>query len=405
MGSRHERDARGVSRRHRGHGVLRARAARLHYLVHANDTPGREHESLDITRRYEQLAPNNPHALHMPTHIYTRLGDWQGVIRGNLRAADAALGYPAGPRGEFVWDEFPHAIEYLVYAYLQIGADEDARAQLKRLQSTDRLEPTFKTAFHIASTQARFALERRAWTEAAAVVPRVPAALDWDRFTWPEAIACFARGFGAAKLGRLADANAANGRLGELEVAARVVGEELFARNLHMLVLEQKSAIAVAEGDRESAIALLREAAELEAATPKAPVTPAPTLPASELLGDLLMEGGDAELALAAYRRSLELYPNRLNSLLGAASAARTLRQTSLARDYYGALVEMAGAASRPAALDEARRGLRVRKGVDWASRAPFVTTGRVCERFRRAPHTCVAPSSTRRCVAPRPRR
>ena len=105
----------------------------MHYLVHANDVPGRERNSLEITRKYEPAAPRNPHALHMPTHIYTRLGDWNGVIRGNLRAAEAALEYPAGDHGEFVWDEFPHAIEYLIYAYLQKGADDEAAAQLKRL--------------------------------------------------------------------------------------------------------------------------------------------------------------------------------------------------------------------------------------------------------------------------------
>ena len=99
----------------------------MHYLVHANDVPGRERESLEITRKYDAVAPRNPHALHMPTHIYTRLGDWDGVIRGNLRAADAALEHPAGENGEYVWDEFPHAIEYLVYAYLQKGADTARR--------------------------------------------------------------------------------------------------------------------------------------------------------------------------------------------------------------------------------------------------------------------------------------
>jgi hypothetical protein len=132
----------------------------MHYLVHANDVPGREHELLEITRKYESVAPDNPHALHMPTHIYTRLGDWDASIRGNLRAAQAALEYPAGEHGELVWDEFPHAIEYLVYAYLQQGADDEAERQLERLHATARLEPTFKTAFHSASTQARYALER-----------------------------------------------------------------------------------------------------------------------------------------------------------------------------------------------------------------------------------------------------
>ncbi|MEQ1761413.1 MAG: hypothetical protein ABL986_24145, partial [Vicinamibacterales bacterium] len=151
----------------------------MHYFVHANDVPGRERESLEITRTYEAVAPRNPHALHMPTHIYTRLGDWNAVVQGNLRAAEAALEYPAGEHREFVWDEFPHAIEYLVYAHLQTGSDDKAAAQLKRLLATDRLEPTFKTAFHLASTQARYVLERRAWDEAALLMPREPATLEW----------------------------------------------------------------------------------------------------------------------------------------------------------------------------------------------------------------------------------
>src|SRR5437764_13610163 len=149
----------------------------MHYLVHANDVPGRERELLEITRKYEAIAPRNPHAIHMPTHIYTRLGDWNAVIAGNLRAANAALEYPAGERGELVWDEFPHAIEYLVYAHLQQGAGEKAAAQIARLRGTAHLEPTFKTAFHLASTQARYALERHACDEAAALVPRQPVAL------------------------------------------------------------------------------------------------------------------------------------------------------------------------------------------------------------------------------------
>jgi tetratricopeptide (TPR) repeat protein len=162
----------------------------MHYLVHSNDVPGRERELLEVTRKYEASAPNNPHALHMPTHIYTRLGDWDGVIRGNLRAADAALLYPAGDHGEFIWDEFPHAIEYLVYAYLQKGDTANAGAQLERLRTTERLEPTFKTAFHLASAQARYALERRDWLSAAGIVPRMPATLAWERFPGQAYFSC-----------------------------------------------------------------------------------------------------------------------------------------------------------------------------------------------------------------------
>jgi len=296
----------------------------MHYLVHSNDVPGRERELFEITRKYEAVAPNNPHALHMPTHIYTRLGDWDGVIRGNLRAAEAALQYPAGDHDEFIWDEFPHAIEYLVYAYLQKGDTANAAAQLERLRATERLEPTFKTAFHLASTQARYALERHDWRMAAAIMPREPATLAWDRFPWPEAISQFAHGLGAAHLGRLDEARAAGTRLEELEAAARKSGEDLFARNISVLRLELAAWSAHMEGLEVASVAQMRQAADLEASTPKHAVTPGPTLPAQELLGDLLMEQKKPAEALAAYRRSLELYPDRLNSLRGAERAAAT---------------------------------------------------------------------------------
>ena len=298
----------------------------MHYLVHANDVPGRERELLEITRRYEQVAPRNPHALHMPTHIYTRLGDWDGVIRGNLKAAEAALDYPAGDRGEFVWDEFPHAIEYLVYAYLQKGAYGDAAAQLERLRGTPALEPSFKTAFHLASTQARYALERHDWQAGYGVVAREPASLDWDRFAWPEAIARFSRGLGAAHLGRLPEARAEEARLRALEVSAAGAGEELFARNIRVLGLELGASIAQAEGRAGAAVELMRQAVELEGSTPKHAVTPAPTIPAPELLGDLLLEQRKPAEALAAYRHSLEVYPNRRNSLRGVAEAEAATR-------------------------------------------------------------------------------
>lgn len=327
----------------------------MHYLVHANDVPGRERESLEVTRKYDAIAPRNPHALHMPTHIYTRLGDWNAVVRGNLLAADAALDYPAGERGEFVWDEFPHAIEYLVYAYLQQGADDEAAAQLQRLHTTERLQPSFKTAFHLASTQARYAMERHDWSEAAQIVPRAPTVVDWDRFPWPEAIAQFAHGLGKAHLGEIETAKAAVTRLDALEAATRKVGEELFARNIRVLQLELDAWIAHAEGRGDASIALMRQAVELEASTPKHAVTPAPTLPAPELLGDLLMEQEQPSDALAAYRRALELYPRRFNALLGAARAAHALDDASQARRYYAALLEVAEAGTRQPALEEAR--------------------------------------------------
>jgi tetratricopeptide (TPR) repeat protein len=319
----------------------------MHYLVHANDVPGRERELLEITRKYDSIAPDNPHAIHMPTHIYTRLGDWDGVIRGNLRAADAALKYPAGDKGQYVWDEFCHAIEYLVYAYLQQGNDRAAAAQINRLRSTARLEPSFKTAFHLTSIQARYALERRAWNEAAAIVPREPATLDWDRFAWAEAIARFARGLGMAHERRIDEAKAESERLTQLETAMQKVGEDLFARNIRMLHLELDAWINHADGKQDASVSLMEEAAVLEESTPKHAVTPGPTLPARELLGDLLMEQKQPGRALAAYQGSLELYPKRFNSLLGAARAARAAGDAVSARKYHVRLLQIARGGSR----------------------------------------------------------
>jgi tetratricopeptide (TPR) repeat protein len=319
----------------------------MHYLVHANDVPGRERELLEITRRYDSIAPNNPHAIHMPTHIYTRLGDWNGVIRGNLRAANVALEYPAGDKGQFVWDEFCHAIEYLVYAYLQQGNDRAAAAQIKRLRSTSRLEPSFKTAFHLASTQARYALERRAWSEAAAIVPRQPATLDWDRFAWAEAVARFARGLGMAHQGRIDQAKAESETLSQLEAAMQKAGEDLFARNIRVLHLELDAWITQVEGKQDESVSLMEQAVALEESTPKHAVTPGPTLPARELLGDLLIEQNQPARALKAYQRSLDLYPKRFNGLLGAARSARASGDAASARKYHGQLLRIAGGGSR----------------------------------------------------------
>jgi len=327
----------------------------MHYLVHANDAQGREGESPEIVRKYDRVAPRNPHALHMPTHIYTRLGDWEAVIDGNLRAAEAALEHPAGENGEYVWDEFPHAIEYLVYAYLQQGADDEAAAAIARLRSTPDLQPSYKTAFHLASIPARYALERRAWAQAAALVPREPSTLEWDLYPWPEGIAWFARGLGAAIEGETRKSREAIERLAALEQRTQDAGEDLFARNLRILRLEVEAWLAYREYDHATSEARLREAVELEISTPKHPVTPGPTLPAYELLGDLMLAYEDPEDALEAYRRSLELYPRRFNSLLGAARAARASGDHEAARTYYQELLEVGGDGTREHVLEEAR--------------------------------------------------
>jgi tetratricopeptide (TPR) repeat protein len=333
----------------------------MHYMIHANDVPGREHNDLDIVQGYEKVAPDNPHALHMPTHIYTRLGDWDGVIRGNLRAEAAALKYPAGDRGQYVTDEFPHAIEYLVYAYLQQAEDQKAAAQIKRLYATAHMEPTVKTAFHLASTRARYALERHAWAEAAALTPRSPSTIDWDSYPWPEAITWFARGYGAVRRGKDAEARNALGPLQELEGRATSAGEEIFARQIQILRLDLAAWAAHAMHDDESAITTLQQAVELEASTPKPAVTPAPTIPAAELLADLLTELKRPREALAAYEVSLQRFPKRFNSTLGAARSFAASDDAAGAEKMYCQLMALAPHGNR-AELGEARRFVEGRK-------------------------------------------
>lgn len=327
----------------------------MHYIIHADDVPGRERDNLAVVRRYEKVAPDNPHAQHMPTHIYTRLGDWDSVVRGNLRAAEAALRYPAGERGELVWDEFPHAIEYLVYAYLQQGADGRAAAAIDRLVATRNLEPSAKTAFHLASTRARHALERKAWREAAALAPRQPAVLDWDRFPWPEAVAWFARGYGALRAGDGEEPARALARLAELEARAAGAGEAVFARQIQVLRLDLDGWMRHAAGDDQQAVALLRQAADLEGSTPKPPVTPAATLPAPELLGDLLLEIGRPAEAAEAYRLSLERFPRRFNATLGLARARAAAGDRRAAAAAYCQLLAIGARGTRAAALPEIR--------------------------------------------------
>jgi tetratricopeptide (TPR) repeat protein len=217
------------------------------------------------------------------------------------------------------------------------------------------LQPSFKTAFHLASTQSRYALERKDWKQAAALLPGEPKVLDWNKFAWPEAIVEFAHGLGSLRVGQPEPAIAAAARLQTLETATRQSGEDVFARNIQILRLELQGWIAQASGEPAPAVARLTEAVALEAATPKHAVTPGPTLPANEQLGDLLMEQKQPRPALLAYRQSLQAYPKRFNSLLGAARAARAIADRAQARAFYKELIAIAGAGTRAAPLGEAR--------------------------------------------------
>ncbi len=329
----------------------------VHYTIHANDIDGRASERLDVVQSYNDIAPSVPHALHMPTHIFVRLGDWEETIRWNAKSAEAALKFPAG---DAISHHYPHALDYMIYAYLQRGEDMKAKQALHAAQEHGKYQQTFISAFHLAALPARYAVERRAWAEAAALPERHPSTVPWEQYPWPEGMTQFARGLGAVRTGDLQGARTAVNKLRALEDKASEAGERYFAQQIEIGRLAVQAWLARAEGEAGEAVQMMRQAAELEASTEKHPVTPGALQPAYELLGDLLLELNQPGEALEAYELSLAKWPRRFNSVLGAARAAVGSGEQLLAESYYSDLLELAGESKRPA-IREAKAFLGTR--------------------------------------------
>jgi tetratricopeptide (TPR) repeat protein len=312
----------------------------IHYTIHASDVQDRAGNSIEIVRSYDDIAPSVPHALHMPTHIFVRLGAWPEVIEWNRKSAAAALRFPAG---DAISHHYSHAQDYLVYAFLQQGADAAAAAVIDEVGQYDRHQGTFISAFHLAGMPARYAVERRAWKEASAMPVRPHPYLPWDRLWWPEAMSWFARGLGAVHAGDHAGAREAAMRMQALRDAAEGADEQDFARYIDVDRFVLAGWIAYADGDAAGAIGQMRRAAEVEATVEKHPVSPGALYPPHEALGDLLLDLGRPAEALAAFAASLERWPGRYHSLLGAARAARQVGDAERAQEYYAELLEVVG--------------------------------------------------------------
>ncbi|MBE0599172.1 MAG: tetratricopeptide repeat protein [Desulfuromonadales bacterium] len=327
----------------------------VHYTIHATDADGRAGKSLDIVKSYGEIAPEVPHALHMPSHIYVRLGEWPEVIEWNRRSADAALRYPV--QGA-VSHHFPHATDYMLYAYLQQGEDDQARAVLKETLAQEKFQPSFISAYHLAAVSARYAVERRQWAEAATLQPRSPDGLPWDEAVWAESLTWFARGLGGVHTGDLDRAIEAEGKMAELRERAKTAGDQHFATYIEIDRLILAGWMARAQNRPDEAIRLIRSAGELERTVDKHPVTPGALLPPNEALGDLLTDLDRPSEALEAYRSSERIWPKRYNTLLGAARAATAAGDAKSARALYTALIGIAGESDRPG-VTEAKRFLQ----------------------------------------------
>ncbi|MDJ0702935.1 MAG: hypothetical protein QNJ46_06600 [Leptolyngbyaceae cyanobacterium MO_188.B28] len=330
----------------------------IHYTIHANDVHSRANESLDVVRSYGAIAPAVPHALHMPTHIFVRLGSWPEVIEWNRRSADAALNFPA-PDG--ISHHYPHALDYLVYAYLQQGNDRMANSIVEEtLAREEPFQGTFISAFHLASIPARYAVERHAWDEAKAIIPATPSSVAWERFYWAEAISWFAQGLGAVHTDDMEQAEQAELKIIELRDKAKAAGEDGFANYIEIDRLVLSAWRAYGAGEIERSLELAGAAIDLEASTEKHPITPGAIYPAQEALGDLLLNMGRFKEAYPAYEKSLVTWPGRFNSIAGAARAAREAGLEDKATTHYQSLMAMSVEpdSSRPALL-EARKFLK----------------------------------------------
>ncbi len=325
-----------------------------HYIIHTYDYAPLASRALPAARSYAKIAPSVPHALHMPSHIFTRLGLWQESIESNRASAAAGTEYFVKTGTEGVWDQTLHAMDYLVYAYLQGVQDQEAKRVLDEVTAIRKTQPeSFIAAYALAAIPARFSLERHRWTEAASLTLG-PSAFPWARYPWAVAMNAFARALGAARSGDVVGARKEIEKLESSRDALVAAKQSYWADQVEIQRRAAAAWFAHAEGKNEEAIRLMRSAADLEDSTEKHPVTPAPIVPARELLGELLLALNQPAPALKEFETSSSREPNRFNGFYGAARAADLSGDTAKTKLYYAKLVALAQRADteRPELLE-----------------------------------------------------
>jgi tetratricopeptide (TPR) repeat protein len=323
-----------------------------HYIIHAYDVPALAAKALPAARSYAGIAPVVPHALHMPSHTFTRVGYWQDSVESNVRSAEIAE--KTNGIGEAM-----HARDYMTYAYLQMGMDTQAKANLDhavRLASatggTQGAAGAGPNTFAMAAIPARYAMERQQWTEAAALKPN-PA----PNTPYTEAITHFARAIGAARAGRPVDAAADVEKLAALRDREIEMKDEYWASQVNIQRLGADAWVMYAQGRKDAALKQMRETADMEDLTDKSAVTPGPLAPARELLGYMLLENGQPKEALVEFEAVMKKEPNRFLAIWGAGKAAEGAKQMAKAKGYYKQLVEMCkGAGTERPELQYARK-------------------------------------------------
>ena len=312
-----------------------------HYIIHTYDNPQLANQGLQAARRYAKVAPAAPHALHMPSHIFVRVGLWPDAISSNIESAAAARANFAKTGSPLAVAEQLHAMDYLTYAYLQRGEQAHARKLCEELKTVNSDGRVFSGVYASAAMPARCAIETRRWAEARALPePKASGGTYWTEVA--NGITYWARALGSARTGDLDGARANIAKLGSIRDALIQSKKQDGADTVEIMRLEAAAWTASAAGQKDEAVRLLRNSAELEDRTDKHPVTPGPVLPAREQLADLLVELNRPGEALAEYKASLQTSPKRFHSLLGGARAAELAGNPAEAKQLHAQLRQVA---------------------------------------------------------------
>jgi hypothetical protein len=299
-----------------------------HYLIHLYDSPALAERGLDAAKRYAGIAPAAPHAQHMPSHIFTRVGYWKDSISSNIASARAA-------KADKEWDDQMHGMDYLVYAYLQLGQDKNALGVVDEIKTAQGYQ-RFAGFYARAASPARYVIERGDWKAAAALEVKPSATLYADSVTY------LARALGSARSGHPEAAKAEIAKLAELRDKLRAANDAYWTEIIDIQRQIASAWVLYAEGKKDDALRAMSAAADAEDKTEKHPVTPGPVMPARELYGQMLLDAGMAKEALAAFEAVLKKEPHRLGATIGAARAAQKAGDPAKAKQHYAAAVELA---------------------------------------------------------------
>ncbi len=335
----------------------------VHYIIHSYDYPELAALALPAARKYASIAPSSAHAQHMPSHIYTRLGLWDECINSNLASTSSARCYAetAGIKGH--WDDELHAMDYLVYAYLQKGDNKLAKEQCEYLKTILEVYPvSFKDAYAFAAIPARYLLENKIWKEAASLKIH-PVNFPWEKFLWEKAIIHFTRLLGSVHIGHIDSAMAELKNLNTIYDTLTEQKDSYKANQVKIQIKTSEAWILFKQGKNNEALKFMNTAVDMEDKTEKSPVTPGEVLPAVELLGDMLLQMNKSDKALEAYKADLKKHPNRFNGLYGGGLAAEKSNDLEKANFYYQQLTAIANStnSNRPE-LEAAKLFLKKQK-------------------------------------------